>query len=94
MSVMRKYTSAKNRRRRGSRAANWFFVCCVVLSLVVALKVCVPDIGEKVKKTISPIFDGTADYKAAFTYFGEALAGDGSFTDVFAAIFNLEAGPD
>jgi len=87
---MRRYRRMKSYRRRSSRAANWFFACCLILSFVVALKVCVPDIGERVKKTISPIIDGTADYKAAFTYFGEALAGDGSFTDVFAAIFNLE----
>jgi len=87
---LKNYRSGKNRRGRSSRAANWFFVCCVVLSIVVALKVCVPDIGQRVRKTISPVIEGTADYKAAFTYFGEALAGDGSFTDVFAAIFNME----
>lgn len=91
---MKRNRRSKKQRGRSSRAANWFFVCCVLLSLVVALKVCVPDIGERVKKTISPIIDGTADYKAAFTYFGEALGGDGSFTDVFAAIFNLEAEQD
>jgi len=90
--MSRYYRKNRYGKRNSSRAGNWFFACCLILSFVVALKVCVPDIGERVKKAISPIIDGTADYKAAFTYFGEALGGDGSFTDVFAAIFNLETG--
>ena len=73
-------------RRGGSRAAKWFFVCCAALMLAVALKIYVPDIGDRVKNTFGPAFDKTA---ATFTYFGEALSGEGKFTDVFASIFNF-----
>ncbi len=78
--------SRRNYRRGSSRAAKWFFVCLTALVLAIALKIYVPDIGNRVQDTFKPVFDKTA---ATFTYFGEALTGEGGFTDVFASIFNL-----
>ncbi len=73
-------------KRGSSRAAKWFFVCCTALVLAIVLKIYVPDITDRVKSTFKPVFEKTA---ATFTYFGEALTGEGKFTDVFASIFNL-----
>ncbi len=69
-----------------SSAVKWFLVCCTALVLAIALKIYVPDITDRVKDAFKPVVDKTA---ATFTYFGEALTGDGGFTDVFASIFNL-----
>lgn len=83
----------RKRRRRyykrdSSRAVKWFLICCTALALAIALKVYVPDITDRVREAFAPIADKTA---ATFTYFGEALTGDGKFTDVFASIFNFKS---
>lgn len=84
----------RNIRRRykrgyGSSAGRWFLVCCVILAMVVAVKVCVPDVKERVQSAMTPVYERSEEYKVVFARFGEALSGDQSFTDAFTDILNL-----